>query len=467
MMAGTDRPIKPVPRPGPAGHSREPLTARAATWYKHTMFAFFVTLGVFGLILILARLRAPLASAILAGTVVIGLLFGFRAGELLRVVWAGATDLMTIGVVVIIVILLTLSHVLRDSGRLERIVHLAGAVFRRRAVAIAALPALIGLLPMPGGALFSAPMVHSAAGRTEQEGARLSAINYWFRHIWEHWWPLYPGVLVAMSVTRSDLGVWVAFQIPLGVFMAASGLLLFRGVHPGLHVTGPRPAPGTKRKLLRATAPIWIVVGVWAVVRVAVWPVPAAAVSGELRDVLQKIVPILLGLLVSLAYTVRTAGLAPRTVGRLLGSGSVWTLAVLVISVMVFKTMFERVEVAPRIAQELADFRVPPVLIVAALPFIAGIVTGLAFAFVGISFPIVIGLVEALSGAAPLRPYIVLAFAFGHLGMMLSPLHLCHILSNRYFQTDFGATCRRLLAPAAAFGVLAAAYFAVLKFFMA
>ena len=156
------------------------------------------------------------------------------------------------------------------------------------------------------------------------------------------------------------------------------------------------------------------------------------------------------------------------------------SLLVLVASVMAFQAMVERVDMAPRIARELADYhepvviagklvvdiRVPVVLIIAALPFIAGMVTGLAIGFVGVSFPIVLGLVEAMPGAPALRPYIVLAFAFGHLGMMLSPLHLCHIVSNRYFKTPLPTTYRMLAGPATVTAALAAAYFLVLKAFM-
>jgi len=421
---------------------------------------------VFGLILLLTRLRVPLALAVLAGAVGIGLAFGLTAGELVGALVDGVLAPITLGVLLIVVALVLLSQILRDTGRLERIVELARLALRRPAVAMAALPALIGLLPMPGGALFSAPMVESAASGSERGGAKLSAINFWFRHIWEHWWPLYPGVILALSLTASDLGEWMAFQIPVGLFMAASGLLLFRGTHPDVHAVGPPPGVGAKRRLFGATMPIWIIVLVWGATRGALLLVPPDAVDAEVMGLATKFVPIFLGLLASLTLTARGSRMKLRTVGKLVLSKSIGVLLVLVASVMAFQAMIERVDVAPRIARELADLHVPVVLIVAALPFIAGMVTGLAIGFVGVSFPIVLGLVAAMPGAPAARPYIVLAFAFGHLGMMLSPLHLCHIVSNRYFKTPLTTTYRLLAAPAIVTGVLAAAYFMVLKAFM-
>ncbi|KKM12967.1 hypothetical protein LCGC14_1719560, partial [marine sediment metagenome] len=60
-------------------------------------------------------------------------------------------------------------------------------------------------------------------------------------------------------------------------------------------------------------------------------------------------------------------------------------------------------------------------------------------------------------------PYAVLAYASGHLGMMLSPLHLCHIVSNRFFDTPYGPVYRRIIPAGIIMAVLAGAYFAVLQ----
>ncbi len=56
----------------------------------------------------------------------------------------------------------------------------------------------------------------------------------------------------------------------------------------------------------------------------------------------------------------------------------------------------------------------------------------------------------------------VLAYASGHLGMMLSPLHLCHVVSNQYFKTSFVPMSRQIALPAALMAVIIAAYFVLL-----
>lgn len=61
----------------------------------------------------------------------------------------------------------------------------------------------------------------------------------------------------------------------------------------------------------------------------------------------------------------------------------------------------------------------------------------------------------------------VLAYGCGHLGMMLSPLHLWHVVSNRYFNTTFGPVYRRIVPPAAVLAALVGGYFAALRTLLA
>jgi hypothetical protein len=421
------------------------------------------TLAAFAVILILTRLRCPLAVSILAGAILFDVLFGCGAVEVLRRSLAGAAQPQSIGLLCVVVTMLVLSETMRRAGQLDRIVALAKSFLRRPAVTMAALPALIGLMPMPGGAHLSAPMVESAAGDTEVSPDRLSAINYWFRHLWEFWWPLYPGVMVALSVTHSDIGEFVPYQLPLSVFMAASGLLLFRKSHPDLHRSAPRAAAGEARKLLRATSTIWVIPLVWAAVRLMVrLTLPAPAGGGALATA-GRYGPLVIGLAVSLAWTMRMNRMGGGDLLAVLKRPSIYRLAAVVISVMVFWYAVKQAGAARRIAAELNALRVPPEIVVALLPLIAGLVTGLAVAFVGTSFPIVLAIAAEIPDQPSLRPYIVLAYAFGHMGQMLSPLHICQVLSNEYFQASPRAVYRRILPPAAITLALAIAYFLLLR----
>ena len=425
--------------------------------------ALAATLAAFGLILLLTRLRVPLAVGVPAGAVALGVLFRQGPGQIASMCAAGAVAPQTVGLVVVVVIMLVLSETMRRAGQLDRIVELARAFLRRPAVTMAALPALIGLLPMPGGAHLSAPMVEAAAGGAEVSRERLSAINYWFRHIWEHWWPLYPGVIVATALTASSPAQFALYQLPLGVLMAAAGLWIFRGTHPDLHRTAGRAPAGHAWRLLWATSTIWVILLVWTAVRAAAaWALGEGA-RGPWAEAAGRYGPLAAGLAVSLAWTARVNRLGAADLAAVLKRGSIYKLALVVVGVMVFWHAIRQVDAARQIAVELQRLRVPAEIVVAALPFIAGLVTGLAVGFVGTSFPIVLAVVAAMGDGGSIRPYVALAYGFGHLGQMLSPLHVCQIMSNEYFGAA-GRRVYRLLAPTVVLMAAATvAYFALLR----
>ena len=71
--------------------------------------------------------------------------------------------------------------------------------------------------------------------------------------------------------------------------------------------------------------------------------------------------------------------------------------------------------------------------------------------------------VEAAGEGHAIRAYVALAYGFGHLGQMLSPLHVCQIMSNEYFGAAGRKVYRRLLPSVALMAAATVAYFALLK----
>jgi hypothetical protein len=79
------------------------------------------------------------------------------------------------------------------------------------------------------------------------------------------------------------------------------------------------------------------------------------------------------------------------------------------------------------------------------LPFLAGLVTGVAVGFAGTTFPLIIGLVTVPGSALTPVSVLPLAFAMGYAGMMLSPLHLCLLLTRDYFGANLLKIYRYLI----------------------
>ena len=180
---------------------------------------------VFALVLFAIRRRLSLGNAFLVGAIALGLLFGLKAPSIVRSLGASVVDPKTLSLAVIVSLILVLSNSMEQSGQMKRLLGSFQGLLRSRAVNLAVFPALIGLLPMPGGAVFSAPMVKELGNDLDLDQDRLGFINYWYRHIWEYWWPLYPGVLLTAALAEINLWSYVVLMIPLTPLALTFGAL--------------------------------------------------------------------------------------------------------------------------------------------------------------------------------------------------------------------------------------------------
>jgi hypothetical protein len=76
--------------------------------------------------------------------------------------------------------------------------------------------------------------------------------------------------------------------------------------------------------------------------------------------------------------------------------------------------------------------------------------TGITQAYVGMTFPILLGLVSGQNVSNVSPGWTAFAFVSGFAGVLLSPVHLCLILTNAYFKANTLRVYRLLFLPALA-----------------
>jgi integral membrane protein (TIGR00529 family) len=397
---------------------------------------------VFAGMLVLARVKVPLGLALVGGGVVLNLWAGLPVGVTLGHVGAAlrAPDLWLLIAVTVLIIELG-RHITRPGNADELM-----AATRRwggrhgRAASLMALPAVVGLVPMPAGALFSAPLVQKAGEGMQTTPAWLAAVNYWHRHVWEYWWPLYPGVIVAISLFEMDTRLFMVVQAPFSLVALGAGYFFL--VRPHLR-EAPAPATaaaGSSRRALMTLLPLMTVVG-----SLFVFPPLLRLLLPAAEAQVQKLSCVLLGLILGMLVIsldewlqrrrARAAGVAAERVRLFAAVLQPKSLGILfaLTGVLLFKSLLMSSDLLPAAGRELVASGIPLAVAVATLPFLAGLVTGIAVGFVAIAFPLVVGLMAAeASGLTPLAT-LVLAYGFGYMGMMLSPVHLCFLVTREYF----------------------------------
>ena len=118
-------------------------------------------------------------------------------------------------------------------------------------------------------------------------------------------------------------------------------------------------------------------------------------------------------------------------------------MILMVIGIMVFKGMLDATGAIEALPVYFRQSGLPAGFVWFVLPFIVGLLTGLTVGFVGVTFPII----TAMMGGNPDLGVISFAFASGFAGVMLSPTHLCLLLTIRYFNADMAGTYRLMYLP--------------------
>jgi integral membrane protein (TIGR00529 family) len=398
-------------------------------------------LATLALILVLNGLARNLLAAIAAGALVLGLWSGQPLAVVGRISWARFSSLDNLLLMAVIFQIIWLSSLMAGTGVMQDMVQsLSGRLPHR--LSFAALPAVVGLLPMPGGAMFSAPMVDSA-----DEGGRLPSLlktqtNYWFRHVWEYWWPLYPGVILALDLTGLEIWQLIAAQFPVTLLAIAGGyLFLLRRIAWSRHPDAPAAAG---RPFALLAAPIFAVIAVYAAILV-VFP-GVTAVS--------RYIPITVGLFFSL-ITLQAQRRPGRAVWRrvLLDRRTLY-MSVLVAVIRIYGAMIEArlpggMLLVERMRGELQLIGVPEGLFVVLIPLITGLAVGINVGTIGAGFPVIMSLLGPSPSLAILVPTTVLAYVSGFMGQILSPVHVCLVVSNQYFRTSLLNSLGGLLLPVA------------------
>ncbi|MBI2953398.1 MAG: DUF401 family protein [Chloroflexi bacterium] len=399
------------------------------------MLEFVKLILVFVLVLLLIRRKVNIGLSMLAAAVALGLLFEIPLAGIAATAFYSVFDLTTLDLLAALIFILFLENLMRKTLILQRMVSAVTSLARDRRLAMALLPAFIGLLPSVGGAVFSAPMVEEASQGLQLTPERKTFINYWYRHLWEYVLPVYPSVILISQLLHIPVGNIIAAQFPLTIAAVVVGIpIAFRGIDGG----GP---PSISAKHHQHLGNLAIGLG------------PIAAVMTLVLVLKLNVSLSLLAVIISLLALNRYT---PARIVVLVREAFSWNIVLLVVGIMVFKGLLSRAGVVETMPQFLSSVGVPVAVVIFALPFVVGLMTGIAQAPVVIALPIVAGL--ASSSAVDPR-LIAFGFASAFAGVMMSPTHMCFVLTVQHFKADFGKVLRMLILPQVAIVLVGAAIY--------
>jgi len=390
-------------------------------------------LAGFVLIIYLLRKRFSIGISMLSGTTILIIFSGMSLEAIGRVLWNIISASANITLFFTILFVSILAEILSKTEGLDRMVSSLKALFPDVRFLVISLPALVGILSFPGGAIFSAPMVQSSGEAVSLSPLKKALSNVFYRHLFYLVNPVYSGMILMSEVSGLRIMDYILFNIgTLIVALVFSFWFIFQYRTDQNYDEVPVPdseAPINQKSFDESNSTIHSFIN--KIIEVVRSFLPFLVIVAIFLSNIPLFIAILCGMVIALLnYLPRENWLSTLiTRFRYIISGIKLPLLFGVVGVVVFQDFVVASNAVDTLAEGMTRVGVPLLLLAAALPYLVGMLTGNPWAVIATTVPLLMpALPEELKGA-----YLGVVFVSGLVGYLNSPLHLCFILSNEYF----------------------------------
>ncbi len=284
---------------------------------------------------------------------------------------------------------------------------------------LAIIPSVFGLLPMFGGALFSAPLISNEADELGISPERKSFLNVWFRHVWFLVSPIHPSLILAAGI--SGIGI---YQLALGQMPIFLVYLLFGSI--GLLRSIKRSHSPHQEGDRESASLLALVIGLV--------PIIVAIVLNVLG------LSIIIALAIAIMVTLLLGKTSPKKVPRILVRGFQGKLIFSIFGILLFRQVIEKTGAASLLGTLIKMTGIPPVGFLIVMSMMLGLFTGIANLAIALAFPLISTVIGTVT--VPVVSMIYLSCVVGYI---FSPMHPCFVLSNDYFKARVGKVYRFMI----------------------
>jgi integral membrane protein (TIGR00529 family) len=379
-------------------------------------------------LIILLRLKIHLALTIFLLSVYTVVLFRIDLKTALTAAGQAMVKQGTWQLLVVIVMVIYIAAVQKAKKMFDRLVSSLNSIIRDSRIVAMVSPAIVGFLPMPGGALMSAPLVEISTKKMNLKPEFNTFLNYWFRHVWEYVWPVYVALLFFETLSGIPLKTIILYQAPFSLLNIITGLIVSFLYFKKHNIKRQKPHKMTTfsqtlKDLFEGVWPILLVILLFFILSVPLY-----------------ISLVLVALILTLVKHLKAKEIANTLFNKDMGK-----IILLIASVLIFKEIIE----ASNAFATLRTMEVSVGMVVGSIflvSFSMGFLTGVNSAFIVISYPILLPLIQSL----PPEHFVfmsVYVYVIGFAGILLSPIHFCLVLTNEYFKSNLYHVYRYLAPP--------------------
>ncbi len=360
----------------------------------------------------------------LNSTAILLALLGLDWQTVPTIIYETAVDQLTVSIVLTTFGIMLLSQLYKETGVINELSESLSRIIRNSKIVISVLPAVIGFLPVAGGALMSAPLVEKEAEKLGLRPEKKAYLNLWFRHTIFPVYPLSQVLIITAALTGTTVPSIILRQIPVVIVMIIVGFIMgfwkLSKIEPEEKPNVTNNLGSDSKIFLIAFSPIL------ATIIVAIgFGISGLGLSQHGFDVL---IATLIGLIILMVIS----RLSFQVFMKPFRSWGIYGIAFAAFGAFLLRNTMIATGISEIFTTMATGGNLDVILLLTLTPAILGFLTGSPSGGVAIG-------VSILAGILTFSPKIAaLIYISAYLGYIMAPTHLCFTFTAVYFKCPLG-----------------------------
>jgi integral membrane protein (TIGR00529 family) len=339
--------------------------------------------------------------------------------EIGNVIYETTVSSLTISLVVATFGIMLLSLLYKETKVIDILSESLSKIVNNSKLIVSVLPAVMGLLPVGGGALMSAPLVEAEAEKLGLKEDKKTYVNLWFRHTIFPVYPVSQFLILTAMLTGLTLTSLILRQIPVVISMVAVG-----------YVVGLWKTPKTKKeenvKANRGS-------------ELKRFGITFSPILATIIAVIIFNIDVSIAALIGVAVLLMIAKPNLKTFIKPFRNRTIWGITLAAYGAFLLRNMAEAIGISQIFGSFVTNENIDILLLLTVIPAFLGAITGSPSGGIAIGVSILTGIVSFTPKSASLL------YISSYLGYVVAPTHLCLVLTAEYFQCSLGKLYKYLI----------------------
>jgi integral membrane protein (TIGR00529 family) len=332
--------------------------------------------------------------------------------------------LLAISVILATFGIMWLIQLYKETGEIAKLSESLSRIVKNPKIVLSLLPAVIGFLPVAGGALMSAPIVDSEAKKLKLRPEKKAYVNLWFRHTIFPVYPLSQVLIVTAALTQTALFSIILLQIPTVIVMVIVGFLIGFWKISYIKNEEESKTPGNTRLELKSFL-------------LSFSPIMATIVVAIFIDALRYNLSkqgfdVLVATFAGLVVLAVISRLSFKVLLKPLKSLEVYGVTLAVYGAFLLRNVMIAAGISEIFKPLVANGTLNILILLTVVPAVLGFLIGSPSGAIAIGVSILAGVLTFSSKTA------ALLYISAYLGYVIAPTHLCFTFTADYFKSPLG-----------------------------